>query len=216
EAVRTNRHGTPMASDEAYRAALAAFAEKEGNEALHRKLLEVDPASYEAIHPHNVRRVIRALEIHKVTGKPKSLWDSEAQKENPRLSLLTVCLLYHRKEKLYERVDHGVDEMMRNGLLEEAARLYREGLLREGTTAAQAIGYKEMRGVLTGECSVEEGVARLKLATRHYAKRQLTWFLSKPHVPLYRDDEAGNIRPEKEVFDEALTLCYAFLQNAVK
>ena len=211
EALRTARHGAPMATDEAYRAALMRLAETEGKEAVHARLAEIDPEAAAAIHPNNVRRVVRALEIHHVTGKTKTETDRAASTENPRLSILNLTLSYHDRALLYRRIDQRVEQMMREGLLAETERLYRAGKLLAGTTAAAAIGYKECLGAVTGECSVETAVETLKNATHHYAKRQETWFASHPHLSLYADDEAG-MRPFRDVLDEARALIASFLE----
>lgn len=211
EALRTARHGTPMATDEDYRAALLRLAETEGKEAVHARLAKIDPEAASAIHPNNLRRVVRALEIYHVTGKTKTETDRDALTENPRLSILNLTLSYRSRALLYERIDKRVEQMMREGLLEETEGLYRAGKLIAGTTAAAAIGYKECLGAVTGEISVETAAETLKNATHHYAKRQETWFAAHPHVSLYADDEAG-MRPLQDVLDEALSLVASFLE----
>ncbi|MBO7170140.1 MAG: tRNA (adenosine(37)-N6)-dimethylallyltransferase MiaA [Clostridia bacterium] len=211
EALRTDRHGTPMACDEEYRASLLRMAEAEGKEAVHALLAEVDPASAATTHPNNLRRVVRALEIYHVTGKTKTETDREAATENPRLSLLNLTLFYRNRAILYDRIDRRVEQMMWEGLLEETERLYRTGRLVPGTTAAAAIGYKECLGAVTGEMTAEEAVETLKNATHHYAKRQETWFSAHPHLPLYADDENG-MRPFEEVLAEAKAQVLSFLK----
>ena len=199
EAVRTARHGTPMESDPVFRAEAEEFAKAMGNEALHARLRAVDPVSAEEIHPNNVKRVIRALEIYQVTGKPKSVTDREACEENPRLSVLNLCLRFHSRELLYRRIDERVEAMADAGLFEETERLYRTGRLLPGSTAAAAIGYKECLGVLSGELT-------------HYAKRQETWFSAKEHCAIYRDSETGELRPADEVLAEALAVARSYLK----
>ena len=211
EALRTARHGAPMQADEDFRREMETLAEREGNESLHKRLSEIDPDSALAIHPNNRTRVIRALEIYHLTGKPKSVLDREASVENPRLSIFNVSLRFASRALLYERIDQRVDMMMREGLLEETRGLLENGLLLPGTTAYGAIGYKECLGALRGECSEEEASAILKNATHHYAKRQETWFSAKPHVPLYADRD-GAMRPSHEVLAEALALAKDFLK----
>ena len=212
EALRTARHGTPMATDEEYRAELLRLAETEGNEVVHARLAEIDPEAAAAIHPNNVRRVVRALEIYHVTGKTKTETDREASTENPRLSILNLTLSYHNRALLYERIDRRVEQMMREGLLAETERLYCTGKLRAGTTAAAAIGYKECLGAVLGDMSVEEAMADLKNATHHYAKRQEVWYASHPHVSLYADGEEG-MRTFADVFAEAQAQVLAFLKE---
>ncbi len=212
EAVRTARHGTPMESDPAFRAEAEDYARRMGNEALHARLRAVDPASAEDIHPNNVKRVVRALEIYHVTGKPKSVTDREACEENPRVSVLNLFLRFHSRELLYRRIDERVEAMVRAGLLAETERLYRTGRLLPGTTAAAAIGYKECLGALLGEITVEQAKAELKNATHHYAKRQETWFSAKPHHAIYMDSETGEPRPFDEVLTETLTVACPYLE----
>ena len=212
EAVRTARHGAPMESDAAFREEMLAYAEKEGNAALHARLAAVDPASAEAIHPNNVKRVIRALEIYHVTGKPKSESDGEACVENPRLSVCNLFLDFLDRSLLYRRIDERVEEMARAGLFEETERLLAAGKLQPGTTAAAAIGYKECLGALRGEITRDEALADLKNATHHYAKRQKTWFSAKPHIRIYAD-ENGKMREKDAILEEALFHARAHLRS---
>ena len=212
EALRTARHGESMPTDEAFRRELRALAEREGNDALHARLREVDRESADAIHKNNVTRVIRALEIYHLTGKPKSLFDKEAPKENPRLSVLNLTLTYLSRELLYSRIDARVDAMMREGLLEETERLFNAGALEKGSTAAAAIGYKECLGAIRGEMTEREASDALCLATRHYAKRQITWFSAKEHTPIYADGEGG-MRPFEDILADALFASREFLNS---
>lgn len=212
EALRTARHGAPTRTDEALRASLERLAAEQGKEAVHARLRAVDPEAAESIHPNNLRRVVRALEIYHTTGKTKTETDREASVENPRLEILNLTLCFHSRALLYERIDRRVEQMMRDGLLEETERLYRAGKLLPGTTAAAAIGYKECLGAVLGDMGVEEAMADLKNATHHYAKRQEVWFAAKPHVPLYADDLDG-MRSKEETLAEALAHCRPFLKN---
>lgn len=210
EAVRTARHGDPMESDEVFRAEMQAVAEREGNAALHARLAEIDPQSAESIHPNNVKRVIRALEIYHVTGKTKSESDRDAVSENPRLSICNLFLDFNDRALLYERIDLRVEEMARAGLFEETQRLVEEGRLVPGTTAAAAIGYKECLGALRGDATREEALADLKNATHHYAKRQKTWFSAKPHIRICAD-ENGKTREMAAILEEALVHARRYL-----
>ena len=212
EAVRTARHGEEMRSDPDFRAEMAALAEREGKEAVYRRLCAVDAESAALIHPNNLTRVIRALEIYHVTGQKKSVLDSAASRENPKLSLLTLTLAFRDRALLYDRIDRRVDAMMKEGVLEETRRLYDEGKLLPGTTAAAAIGYKECLGAVRGEMTEDEAAACLKNATHHYAKRQETWFSAKPHVTLYAD-ENGVVRPFEDILEEASEHVERFLDK---
>lgn len=158
--------------DPAYRAELELL----DSPALHEKLREIDPESAGAIHENNRKRVIRALEIFKVSGMTKTEWDRRSRVQTSRYDALRFTLTGERA-LLYERIERRVDLMMEQGLLDEVRAL----LPRLGKTAAQAIGYKELGGYLRGECSLPEAVALLKQSTRNYAKRQLTW--SAHHLP---------------------------------
>ena len=162
--------------DEEYRSLLTKKAQDEGNEAVYKMLLEIDPESAEKTHPNNVQRVIRALEIYKCTGITKTEWDKRSREEKPPYESTVIFLTASDRERLYERIDQRVDIMMADGLLDETRRLYENGYLKEGTTAYSAIGYKELLPFIKGKASLDLCVAELKLATRHYAKRQLTWF----------------------------------------
>lgn len=145
--------------------------EQRSPEENYAELCLCDPESAAAIHPNNVRRVIRALEIYRLSGIPKSQWDRETPSEDYRSDALLLCLTAPRDE-LYARIDRRVEIMMEQGLYEEVSAL----ALDPGSTAGQAIGYKEMLGCFRGELTREEAVAQIQLASRRYAKRQLTWF----------------------------------------
>ena len=212
DAVRTLRHeDSAPPPDPELRARLAARAEtEEGKEELYRELSKVDPASAAATHPHNTRRVIRALEIYLTTGKTKTTFDREAQTKNPDLDLFLIGLTYRDRETLYRRIDDRVDAMMAAGLLQETKRLAEEGLFRKNATAAAAIGYKELLPYLSGAMPLPDAVAALKTATRRYAKRQLTYFrrLSDVHW-LTCDGKTADA-----LADEILPLLRAYLANA--
>lgn len=163
------------------RAELEEYRRENGNAALHRLLQEVDPESAAAIHENNVPRVIRALEIRRVTGMTKTELDRQNAAPDPSFSPAVIGLRWER-EALNRRIDRRVDGMMAAGLLEETEALLRAGVFDANTTAAQAIGYKELLAYLRGEETLEVAVERLGLATRHYAKRQMTWFCAKQYV----------------------------------
>ena len=169
-------------SDPALREELYAFAQREGVEALHAILRELDPETAEAVHPNNVKRVVRALEICKTTGRKKSDLDRESRIPDSPYDATVIGLHYDCRELLYDRIDRRVDVMLAEGLLEETRRLREMGVFETCRTAAQAIGYKELFPYLDGEASLEECVDILKMATRRYAKRQLTWFRAKDYV----------------------------------
>ena len=156
------------------RAELEALAEEKGAEALHKMLLEVDPESARQIHANNVKRVIRALEFYRLTGSKISEHNEEQrQKESPYNAAYFV--LNDERAKLYERIDYRVDVMLEDGLVMEVQALIDKGYTR-GMVSMQGLGYKEILAYLEGELTLEEAVYILKRDTRHFAKRQLTWF----------------------------------------
>ena len=194
DAVLTANEYSEAGSDLVLREELAREAEKKGALALWERLKSEDPVSAEAIHPNNVKRVIRALEIKLLTGVPKSEWDSRSRLAPSPYEALVLGLSYPDRAVLYDRVEQRVDIMMEQGLLGEVEALVSSGRLPRGSTAAQAIGYKEMLSYLDGESTLSQAVETLKTATRRYAKRQITWFGSKGYVtPL---EVSGTLSPE--------------------
>lgn len=163
--------------DEAYRATLTERAKAEGAEALHRELAAIDPVSAERIHANNVKRVIRALEVYHLTGKPMSSFDEGTFDEPESLyqPLLWLGLTLPREE-LIRRINLRVDRMMEAGLETEVRRLWERGLRPETHTAMQGIGYKQFAPYLEGKASLKEAVERVKIETRQFAKRQMSWF----------------------------------------
>lgn len=171
---------TENEEDTEYRSELECLAKEKGAEHLHEMLKKVDSESAEAIHANNIKRVIRALEYYKLTGEKISLHnEKESQKENAYQSCYFV--LNDDRQLLYERIEKRVDEMMEQGLLEEVKALKDMGLKR-GMVSMQGLGYKEILDYLEGECSLEDAVEKIKLETRHFAKRQLTWFRREADV----------------------------------
>ena len=192
-------------ADEALRASLFAYAESEGIEALHARLLAVDPESAQAIHPNNVKRVVRALEIYEQTGIPKSEFDRRSQVVESPYDATVIGLFYPRREVLYERINRRVDIMLADGLLEETEKLMQEGVFEVNQTAAQAIGYKELLGYFDGNETLTEAAENLKTATRRYAKRQLTWFSAKPYVKWVDMEQNGQLRSLDDVCGEIVS-----------
>ena len=160
--------------DTSYRRSLEKTAEEKGGEYLHAMLREADPKAAEEIHPHNIKRMIRALEFHHQTGG-KISEHNEAEREKSSPYDFAYFVLTDERSRLYERIDRRVDKMMEEGLLEEVRYLKERGVKR-GSTAMQGLGYKELYAYLDGECTLEEAVRIIKRDTRHFAKRQLTWF----------------------------------------
>ena len=168
--------------DENYRNELNLLAEEKGNEYIHGLLRDLDPESADAIHPNNRKRVIRALEVCRVTGRKKSEIDRENSAFDGAYEPLAVELFYTDRAVLYERIDRRVDQMLEGGLLDEVRALDAEGIFDRSKTAAGAIGYKELLGFIRGEMTLEEATDTLKTATRRYAKRQCTWFGAKDYI----------------------------------
>ena len=149
------------------------MAAEQGNQAVHDCLAKVDPAGAERLHPNNLKRVIRALEVYEQTGMTIDEFNRRNKRPEPKYDALKIGVCPSDREILYDRINRRVDLMMENGLLEETKRLVERGLLTG--TAAQAIGYKELLGYLSGEQTLEECTELLKRRSRNYAKRQLTW-----------------------------------------
>lgn len=160
-------------SDEVYREELYAFAEENGSEALYARLADIDPEAAEGIHPNNLVRVVRALEVCHVTGRRFSDLKRESKMVESPYSSLIIGLNYENRQTLYDRIDRRVDEMVKAGLVEEARQLWQESSMK---TAANAIGYKELIPYFEGNAELSDCIATIKQETRHYAKRQLTWF----------------------------------------
>lgn len=171
---------TSQQEDIAYRERLEQLAKEQGNEALHAMLQEVDPVSAEKIHANNVKRVIRALEFYEKTGTPISEHnEKEAAKESPYVFCYFV--LNDDRQRLYERIELRIDQMLEQGLVDEVRKLNEKGYHKE-MVSMQGLGYKEILAWLDGEISYEEAVYILKRDTRHFAKRQLTWFRREKDV----------------------------------
>ncbi len=173
----------------ALRAELTEMAEREGAEALHAMLRTLDPEAAAAIHPNNVKRVVRAIEICRTTGKTKSELDRASRVQASPYDAAVVGLAYADRELLYGRINRRVDAMLAAGLVEETCRLRASGVFDLCPTAAQAIGYKELFPYLDGTASLEACAEVLKAATRRYAKRQMTWFRAKDYVRWIPCDE---------------------------
>lgn len=160
-------------SDIAYREQMIALAQKEGAQALWEKLKQVDPAAAQKIHPNNVGRVARALEVYHTTGIPISAHQERSRTKPSPYALCMMALSFRDRQKLYDRINLRVSLMVQQGLEQEARQLIQKGY---GATSFQAIGYKEMGAYLAGEETLEEACEHIRQESRRYAKRQLTWF----------------------------------------
>ncbi len=171
---------TKVEAQEDYRKELLAFAKEHGEPALHEKLRKIDPISAQSIHPNNVKRVIRALEYYSQTGNPISKHNEvERQKASPYR--FAYFVLTDDRKILYDRINQRVDQMIIDGLIEEVIHLKELGYERS-LVSMQGLGYKEIYSYLEGECSLEEAIEQIKCSTRHFAKRQLTWFKREKDV----------------------------------
>lgn len=198
QAVTKDIDFTEAEQENEYRKELEVLAKEKGGEYLHEMLKEVDPKSAEAIHAHNVKRVIRALEFYHQNQTPISAHNEE-QKKNESPYRLAYFVLNMPRELLYKRIDLRVDQMLEEGLLEEVKDLQKEGCCR-GMVSMQGLGYKEILDYLEGKYSLEEAVRILKRDTRHFAKRQLTWFR--------REQEVTWVDKEKFDYDENQILAF--------
>ncbi|MDO4448008.1 MAG: tRNA (adenosine(37)-N6)-dimethylallyltransferase MiaA [Lachnospiraceae bacterium] len=203
QAVTKDIDFTEAQQENDYRKELEALAEEKGGEHLHEMLRKVDPVSADAIHAHNVKRVIRALEFYHQNGSPISAHNEE-QKQHESPYNLAYFVLNMPRELLYERIDLRVDQMMKEGLLEEVSRLKEEGCHR-GMVSMQGLGYKEILAYLDGEYPLEEAVRVLKRDTRHFAKRQLTWFRREQEVTWVNKDQFSY--QEDQILDYMLETC---------
>ncbi|MBO7148806.1 MAG: tRNA (adenosine(37)-N6)-dimethylallyltransferase MiaA [Clostridia bacterium] len=181
-------------TDLEYRESLFELAREKGNEYIYSILEEIDPESAAATHPNNLKRVIRALEIFHATGVKKSEWDKRSHEKESEYDTVYFGLNFNSREKLYERIDRRVDIMMEDGLLNEVRNLLDKNILRKGTTAAQAIGYKEIIEYIDGKATLEEAVDKVKRESRRYAKRQLTWFKRNEKILWLYPDECAEFK----------------------
>lgn len=171
---------TEEETDTAYRDKLWQLGEEKGNHYLHELLRKVDPESAEEIHENNRKRVIRALEFYENCGKPISTHNKEQRQKTSAYNSCYFVLTDDRK-KLYERIESRVDQMLSKGLVDEVRTLKERGY-NASMVSMQGLGYKEILEYLDGRCSLLEAVEKIKKETRHFAKRQLTWFRREKDV----------------------------------
>lgn len=197
----------PEKGNPAVRQKLEQRAEAEGKEVLYRELQAVDPEYAATVHPNNLPRVIRALELYQNTGRRMSEQRRQARRGEPPYRSVCLCLGYQDRTLLYRRIDERVDRMLAAGILEEARLVYDHR--NSYRTAAQAIGYKEFFPYFEGEQSLDACLDRLKQASRNYAKRQLTWFRHQQDSVWLYVDEPGAEPLEKRAAETIRT----FLQE---
>ena len=164
---------------------------KKSNDELYEELLKIDPKAAENIHQNNKTRVVRALEIYYSSGNTKSVQNENSRLEESPYDALYFVIGFKNRECLYERINRRVDIMAQNGLVDEAKKCLENG----GKTSAQAIGHKELVPYFNGSVSLDEALDKLKQETRHYAKRQITWFKKRENaVWLYADEETDIVK----------------------
>ena len=187
--------------EDACRKELEAYAREHGAEALHEKLALVDPASAEMIHPNNIKRVIRALEFYEQTGKRISEHnETQRQRESPYA--FAYFVLTDDRAHLYERINRRVDQMIEEGLVNEVQALKDKGYTKQ-LVSMQGLGYKEILDYLDGNCTLEEAIYTIKRDTRHFAKRQLTWFKRERDVIWINKQSFGY--EAEQILDEMLS-----------
>ena len=198
-------------ADNSYRESLETIAKNKGNLYLHEMLRKVDDKSANDIHPNNVKRVIRALEYYNQTGQPISEHNT-VQKNNSSPYNFAYFVLNDKRELLYERINKRVDTMVENGLIQEVKELLNSGCNKD-MVSMQGIGYKEVVEYLEGKLSLDETKELIKKNTRHFAKRQLTWFRREKKVNMINIDQFNydkqlilknilNILKEKDIVEE--------------
>ncbi len=188
-------------SDTKIREELSKTAEEKGVDVLVEELKTFDPVSAERIHKNNVRRIIRAIEFYRMTGVPISVHQEETKKKESRYSPCMMAIKWDMP-KLYERIEKRVDIMIENGLINEVRELLEKGYTKD-MTSMQGIGYKELIEYFSGECTFPEAVDKIKLGTRHYAKRQMTWFRRDERINWINYNE-DILKKAKEITDKFL------------
>ncbi|MCR5209232.1 MAG: tRNA (adenosine(37)-N6)-dimethylallyltransferase MiaA [Lachnospiraceae bacterium] len=192
-------------TDKSYRRELEETAlTKEGRQILVERLRAVDPGAFDTIHENNIKRVIRALEFYKETGM-KISEHNEKMRKKPPVYRYAGFFMTDNREKLYERIDKRVDKMMEDGLLNEVKALLDRGVSPDATSI-QGLGYKEIYAYLRGECSLEDAVYLIKRDSRHFAKRQITWFKNREDF----------IETDRSLFEDAAAEIPDFMFGKVK
>ena len=198
QAVLKNINFTENEDHQEIRRQMEELAQAQGTEEVYRELQKLDPEAAAEIHPHNVKRVIRAIEYYQMTGKPISAHNRE-QRERRSAYHSALFVLTDERQRLYENINRRVDHMMENGLVEEVRRLVGRGLT-EDNVSMKGIGYRELFPYFRGEISLEQAVEDIKKDTRHFAKRQITWFK--------REEDAIWVNKRDFGYDEEKILAY--------
>ena len=188
DSLLSGRTFAPFSPDSALRGELERELAEKGGQAMLEALAQVDPEAAKRLHPNDHKRIIRALEVYRSTGKTITQHNRETQAIPPRYNALTIGLAFQDRQAMWRRIDQRVDEMVAAGLEDEVRRLLTSGISPK-CTAMQAIGYKEFTQALSGEMTWQEAADVVKLRSRQYAKRQLTWFGRNPNTRWVRWDD---------------------------
>jgi tRNA dimethylallyltransferase len=195
--------------DYSIRAELEQQAKKQGNHALWLRLKEVDPETAEKVHENNLPRVIRGLEVFAKTGVPLSQHKVNSRREASPFDACIIGLTASDRQYLYDRINRRVDIMVENGMVEECREVWKKGGL---ATACQAIGYKELTPYFENTASLEECLDKIKQESRHYAKRQLTWFRRVDGISWIETDKFDNLKKIIEnvqnIIAKSKIMCY--------
>ena len=188
DSLLSGRTFAPFSPDSALRGELERELAEKGGQAMLEALAQVDPEAAQRLHPNDHKRIVRALEVYRSTGKTITQHNRETQAIPPRYDALTIGLAFQDRQAMRRRIDQRVDEMVAAGLEDEVRRLLTSGISPK-CTAMQAIGYKEFTQALSGEMTWQEAAEVVKLRSRQYAKRQLTWFGRNPSTRWVRWDD---------------------------
>ena len=203
DSLLSGRTFAPFSPDSALRGELEREMAEQGGQAMLEELAKVDPEAAQRLHPNDHKRIIRALEVYRSTGKTITQHNRETQAIPPRYDALTIGLAFQDRQAMWRRIDQRVDEMVAAGLEDEVRRLLTSGISPK-CTAMQAIGYKEFTQALSGEMTWKEAADVVKLRSRQYAKRQLTWFGRNPNTRWVRWDEPPDFEQGRRASTEYL------------
>ncbi len=203
DSLLSGRTFAPFSPDSALRGELERELAEKGGRAMLEELSKVDPEAAQRLHPNDHKRIIRALEVYRSTGKTITQHNRETQSIPPRYDALTIGLAFQDRQAMWRRIDQRVDEMVAAGLEDEVRRLLTSGISPK-CTAMQAIGYKEFTQALSGEMTWKEAAEVVKLRSRQYAKRQLTWFGRNPNTRWIRWDNPPDFEQGRRASTEYL------------
>lgn len=203
DSLLSGRTFAPFSPDSALRGQLERELAEKGGQAMLEELSHVDPEAAQRLHPNDHKRIIRALEVYRSTGKTITQHNRETQAIPPRYDALTIGLAFQDRQAMWKRIDQRVDEMVAAGLEDEVRRLLTSGISPK-CTAMQAIGYKEFTQALSGEMTWKEAAEVVKLRSRQYAKRQLTWFGRNPNTRWIRWEDPPDFEQGRRASTEYL------------